>query len=132
MRQYRISSLTWVLSVITLVIIQIGSLSRGYAQEPAVYILKASEWNVPRSSEAILAMPALRKTVQAYSKNSKAQIQIHYPGGDEGTLWATELRSWLVSMGIAAQHIELLPGSPDPGQLELQVVNPTVFDQPAK
>lgn len=93
------------------------------AEEQNVFILSASEWNVPRTTEAILSMPALQQTMQAYSKLSDPKIQIRYPGGDEGTLWAHELRSWFVSLGIASSHIELLPGSRDPGQLELQVIN---------
>jgi hypothetical protein len=108
------------------------SLTPAQAQEPPVFILKASEWNVPRTTETILSMPALRQTVQAYNKHPKAKIQIHYPGGDEGTLWATELRSWLVSLGIASSHIELLPGSRNDGQLELQVITPTQFEPPLK
>ena len=127
--QFRPSS--W-LSAIIFIACPLGVLPLGYAQAPAVFILKASEWNVPRTTESILAMPALRQTVQAYNKNPTARIQIHYPGGDEGTLWATELRSWLISLGIASQHIELLPGSRDPGQVELQVNSPPVFDQPTK
>jgi len=95
------------------------------AQEQEVYVLKTSEWNVPRTTDSILAMPALKKTVQAFSKHPGAIIQVHYPGGDEGTLWATELRSWLVALGIASRHIELLPGSHDPDQLELQVIPPS-------
>lgn len=93
-------------------------------QQSPVYILTASDWNVPRTTETILSMPALQHTVQDYNKHPKAQIQIHYPGGDEGTLWATELRSWLVALGIASHHIELLPGSRKDGQLELQVITP--------
>jgi hypothetical protein len=131
MRYIRFGSKDWLHTVFFSVCL-IGSFPLGHAQEPTVFILKASEWNVPRTSEAILAMPALGQTVKVYSKNPKAQIQIHYPGGDEGTLWATELRSWLVSLGIASQHIELLPGSRDPGQLELEVISPSLLDQPHK
>ena len=109
----------------------VGNYTLVYAQAPKVFILTASDWNVPRTTETILAMPALRQTVQAYNKQAKAKIQIRYPGGDEGTLWATELRSWLVSLGIAASHIDLLPGSRDPGQLELEVISPAVFEQPS-
>jgi hypothetical protein len=98
------------------------------AQESDVFVLKSSEWNVPRTSDSILAMPALNKTVQAFSKHPGARIQIRYPGGDEGTLWATELRSWLVALGIASRHIELLPGSRDPEQLELRVIAPPTRD----
>lgn len=99
------------------------------AQNSQVYILTAGDWNVPRTTQSVLAMPALQKTVRAYNQHPKSRIQIHYPGGDEGTLWASELRSWLVSLGIAAQHIELLPGTRKSGQLELQVVAPAVSEQ---
>ena len=92
------------------------------AKQAPVYVLSASDWNVPRTSKSILSMPALQHTMQAYNKNPKATIQIHYPGGDEGTLWATELRSWLVALGIASTHIELSPGSRDAATLELQVM----------
>lgn len=98
------------------------------AQDSPLFVLSASEWNVPRTSKSVLAMPALRKTIQAYDKQTGARIQIHYPGGDEGTLWASELRSWLVSLGISSRHIDLLPGTRKPGQLELQVVSPSAFE----
>ena len=94
------------------------------AQQPEVYVLKTSEWNIPRTTDSILTMPALKKTVRAFSSQPGSRIQILYPGGDEGTLWASELRSWLVSLGIASRYIELLPGSSSPDQLELQVIPP--------
>jgi len=99
------------------------------AQASPTYVLTQSAWSVPRTTQSVLAMPALQKTVRAYDKHPKSHIQIHYPGGDEGTLWAAELRSWLVSLGVASRHIELLPGTRKSGQLELQVVTPEDFDQ---
>ena len=131
MRQYFFMPLNWQRTFLFIICL-IGNLTPGYAQEPDAFILKFSEWNIPRTSETILAMPALSQTVQAYNKHPKARIQIRYPGGDEGTLWAAELRSWLVALGIASQHIELLPGSRAPGQLELQVIRPAALDQPVK
>ena len=113
---------SYLLHAVIVITCLFSSLQSGYAQEQAVFILKASDWNVPRTTETILAMPALQQTIQAYNKHPKAKIQIRYPGGDEGTLWATELRSWLVALGIASTHIELSPGSRDAATLELQVV----------
>lgn len=101
-----------------------------WADNSTVYILTSSEWNVPRTTRTVLSMPALRHTIQAYDSHRGFRIQIHYPGGDEGTLWASELRSWLVSLGVASAHIDLLPGTRKPGQLELQVVTPSGFGQP--
>ena len=120
---------------IFLVLVAIGIISSSYlsaAQEQEIFILSASEWNVPRTTEAILSMPALQKTIQAYNKVAAAKIQIRYPGGDEGTLWAHELRSWFVSLGIASHHIELLPGARDVGQLELIVISMPVDKQAVK
>ena len=113
---------SYLLHAVIVITCLFSSLQSGYAQEQAVFILKASDWNVPRTTETILAMPALQQTIQAYNKHPKAKIQIRYPGGDEGTLWATELRSWLVALGIASTHIELSPGSRDAATLELQVM----------
>ena len=62
------------------------------AKQAPVYVLSASDWNVPRTSKSILSMPALQHTMQAYNKNPKATIQVHYPGGDEGTLWGSRAR----------------------------------------
>lgn len=123
---------TYLLQAVIFMSCLVGNLQPGYAQDGAVFILKASDWNVPRTTQTILGMPAVRQTVRAYNKNPKAKIQIRYPGGDEGTLWAAELRSWLVALGIASEHIELLPGSRDAGSLELQVMPPAVFEQPVK
>lgn len=121
------SSTAYWFRVTVLFVLQFGMVVVVQAQDVKVFVLKASDWNVPRTSEAILAMPALHETMILYNKDPKSQIRIHYPGGDEGTLWVTELRSWLVSLGLASRHIELLPGSRDPGQIELEVSTPGVF-----
>lgn len=123
------------LYLMSMILACIGMLSANgpvQSEEAPVYILKAGEWNVPRTTTTILQMPALQHTIQAYNNQPKATIQIHYPGGDEGTLWASELRSWLVSLGVASRHIELLPGSRKAGQLELQVIAPPALVQPGK
>ena len=39
------------------------------------------------------------------------QVEIRYPGGESGMLWAEELRDWLVSLGIPLNRIQTLSGS---------------------
>lgn len=89
-----------------------------------VYILTSEQWNVPREVGTILSMPALQQAMQEYQVKQANQLLIKYPGGDEGTLWAYELRGWLVSLGIASEHIELIPGAAKPGQLEISIIQP--------
>lgn len=87
-----------------------------------IFVLTSEQWNVPRNESAILQMPALQQLMQAYKAKQQAQILVKYPGGDEGTLWASELRAWLISLGIASKNIELIPGARDVNTLELHLL----------
>ncbi|MGD8782782.1 MAG: hypothetical protein PVG75_00010 [Thioalkalispiraceae bacterium] len=88
------------------------------------FILTAQQWNIPRSASSILGMQALQDAMRAFQSTENNRLLIKYPGGDEGTLWAYELRGWLVSLGVASDHIELIPGSGNPEQLEIMVIKP--------
>ncbi len=88
------------------------------------HVLTAEQWNVPRQANTILAMPALQTAMQAYQAEAGSQLLIKYPGGDEGTLWAHELRGWLISLGVASNTIELIPGAAKTDQLEISVIRP--------
>lgn len=85
------------------------------------YQLTHEQWAVPKRAETILVMPAIAKVLADLQTTPKGQLLIRYPGGDEGTLWAHELRSWLVSLGISSSNIELRPGSVDASIIELVV-----------
>lgn len=84
--------------------------------------LSAGEWARPRSGEALVAWPALSAVVQEYLASADGTLRIRYPGGDEGSLWAREVRAWLVALGIASDRIELMPGSADADRIELDVL----------
>jgi hypothetical protein len=47
---------------------------------------------------------------------------IRYPGGEEGLLWAHELRSWLTALGIPGEDQELVAGSHQADRIELELV----------
>lgn len=95
------------------------SLSAVAADPPLV--LTAEQWAVPRSGDSLRRMTAVAAAMRRLQAIPHGRLLIRYPGGDEGTLWATELRAWLVSLGLASARIELVPGSPDPDKIELQV-----------
>jgi hypothetical protein len=110
----------WVFSLsLTLILFPLSSQA-----EEVPYILTAQQWNIPRTESAILTMPPLQSMMQAYQKSKpSARLLVKYPGGDEGTLWAYELRGWLISLGISSEHIELVPGSRDANQLEIYLIH---------
>ena len=89
-----------------------------------IHILTAQQWNVPREASSVLAMSALQQAMQEFQSKPANKLLIKYPGGDEGTLWAYELRGWLISLGIASEHIELIPGASKSDQLEISIIQP--------
>lgn len=88
----------------------------------AVEILNANEWAVPKQANTILVMPAINRTMQIIQNSPSNTLRIRYPGGDEGTLWANELRSWLIALGLSSSRIDVVPGSATSSTIELEVL----------
>lgn len=94
------------------------------AEEAGALRLTASEWSMPRSGERVLQLPAVAAAVRRLHAGSPAgRLRIRYAGGDRGSLWARDLESWLIGLGIGSDRIELRPGGTDVEALELAVVD---------
>ncbi len=89
------------------------------AAEP--YLLSADEWASPRDGVSVARLPAVAAAVRDQMQSPGARIQLRYPGGEEGVLWVQELRSWLISLGVPSERIELYPGSARGDVMELSV-----------
>jgi len=87
-----------------------------------IELLHAKEWSVPKQAATLLTMPAINKSMQKLKKNVNTVLKLKYPGGDEGTLWVSELRSWLIALGLSSKRIELVPGSAISTTIELEVL----------
>lgn len=73
--------------------------------------LRAETWELSRHGEKLIKNTQLSALVQAWSARSNGQLEIRYPGGEEGELWSEELKSWLVSLGVPSAAIQSSPGS---------------------
>ena len=88
----------------------------------AQYALDYETWARPRSAAAVLAMPAVERLMRDWLRAAPgSRVEIRYPGGAEGSLWAGELRDWLVALGLPAARIDTVSGSRRGGQLELAI-----------
>lgn len=92
------------------------------ASAEPVWTLSAAEWARPRQGEWLVAHPALSAAIGSLQQSPASQLQLRYPGGDEGVLWAEELQAWLVALGVESARIELLPGSGGERVIQLEVV----------
>ncbi|MFO7594405.1 MAG: hypothetical protein R6X15_10235 [Pseudomonadota bacterium] len=84
--------------------------------------ISASEWARPRHGDWLVQEPALAAALKRIQLDPSYRLQIHYPGGDEGVLWAEELQSWLVALGLESDRIERVPGSGAADRVRLRVV----------
>ena len=76
-----------------------------------------NDWARVSSAVSGLQLPPLQRVVTRYESGKDMVVVIQYPGGDEGSARAVELRDWLVSFGIQIEDIELHPGSGMPGAI---------------
>ena len=93
------------------------------ANSVRIFTLSADEWARPRSGAVIPEMSPVRSAVRYWGKGVDAVMVIRYPGEDSGELWAAELRDWLISLGISADYIKLVPGSQEADEIALVVGN---------
>jgi len=99
-----------------------GSSSR--ASEAAGVAITAEQWARPRSGRGIARLPGVAALVEAAGRDAANRLVIRYAAGDEGTLWAEELRSWLVALGLPSARLTLEPGLPQPDRLQLELRPP--------
>jgi hypothetical protein len=76
-----------------------------------VRLLPAEEWLMPRSGDRLLEWQPLAETVNEWMDASvPSRIVIEYPGGEQGSLWVSELEDWLITLGIPETAIFTRPG----------------------
>ena len=94
-----------------------------------IFTLSADEWARPRSGAVIPELTPIRSAVRYWGKGVDAMMLIRYPGEDSGELWAAELRNWLISLGVPADYIRLVPGSQEADEISLVVGNRDELEQ---
>ena len=88
-----------------------------------IFVLSADEWARPRTGAVIAEFGALRAAMSYWEKGLDSVILIRYPGEDSGEIWASELRDWMISLGVPSDYITLASGSPAVDEIKLIVGN---------
>ena len=87
------------------------------------FLLSEAEWSRPRSASGVKNYPATQQLIKAWLKAPKQQyIELRYPGGEAGSLWAQEIKDWLVAMGIPSDKLQIYPGHPQQGEVALVIL----------
>jgi hypothetical protein len=91
------------------------------AAAPSVVVIGADVWSRPRSGAAFTRMPELRELVEVYERQPDGQLVVRHGSGEEGGLWAEEMRSWLVALGIPAARVRLETDPAVDGEVRIEV-----------
>lgn len=94
-----------------------GGVLPAYAEQ---YEITSDQWARPRSGGRIIAFEPLQKLVRHLDEQASDVVVIRYAGGDEGLLWAEELRGWIIALGISGDRVRLHAGMPDRDRLLLE------------
>jgi len=69
-------------------------------------------WDRPRDGAYVASLAPVRAAVRAWMAAPEGSVlALRYPGGEAGLLWASELRDWLVALGVPPAAIALVPGA---------------------
>lgn len=89
--------------------------------EASSWRLDAADWARPRSGAALVGMAPLPVVVRSWSQRPGTDIVIRHAGGEEGELWARELRDWLVALGVPGNRVRRIVGGTNPSGLRLEL-----------
>ena len=81
----------------------------------------AEEWSRPRSAAMVVALPGVRECVQRWHADPRQQLILVHAPGEEGALWASELRDWLVALGVPSTQLVLRAVGTDAERVMLRV-----------
>ena len=84
--------------------------------------LQAEQWELSRNGERLIAIDGLADVVNGWSADHRQQIELQYPGGEEGELWVFQLMDWLVALGIPSTKLVAVPGSGQGDVIRLRVI----------
>lgn len=91
------------------------------ATASATEYIDRDAWPTIQRGIQVTQYAPLANLVNEFDRTPEASLVILYPGGEAGQAWATEIRDWLVALGLPSRRIALRPGSGVPGSLGLQV-----------
>ncbi|MDE2235987.1 MAG: hypothetical protein KGK44_10670 [Gammaproteobacteria bacterium] len=96
----------------------LGCVTRAWAGS---YTITAELWMQPRSGAIFLQMPPVRAAVEDWMRHPGSHLVILHSGDDVGSLWASEVQDWLVSLGIPSSDIRKAVSGQDENSVTLAV-----------
>lgn len=98
-----------------------AALGAALAAHAASYTITPEMWMQPRSGQVMLQMAPVRAAVQDWIRHPGSKLVILHSGDEQGSLWASEVQDWLVSLGIPSADIVKQVSGQDENSVTLEV-----------
>ncbi len=113
------SSMLKTILIVGVLVAALGGASAAFAGSS--YTITADMWMQPRSGSLILQMPPVQAAVRDWMQHPGSQLVILHSGDDQGSLWASEVQDWLVSLGVPSTDIRKRVSGQDENSVTLLV-----------
>ncbi len=96
------------MKLIVFLITILTAFSAAQATERLSATVGAEVWASPRQAETFLQHEGVGQLVRALLQAPESRLQLRYPDNEWGEIWGEELRTWLISLGISSDRLDLL------------------------
>lgn len=107
-----------------IVVVLMLGLAAGAARAETTCEVSAEEWSRPRSAAMVVALPGVRECVARWQADPRQRLVIVHAAGEEGALWAAELRDWLIALGVPGARLQLRAVGADGERVVLRIEAP--------
>ncbi|MDX1454529.1 MAG: hypothetical protein R3217_03650 [Gammaproteobacteria bacterium] len=91
------------------------------------YEVTAADWSRPRSADMVTSLPGVAEAVREWHAleqrdgNDAGVILLRHGTSEESSVWAAELKDWLIALGLPGERVRLEMGGVDNDVIELDV-----------
>jgi len=83
--------------------------------------ITAEQWARPRSGAFVAQELSLAPLIEALDLQPDGALIVQHARSDDGSIWAEELRAWLVALGVPSAQVVLVPRSGFEGRVTIDV-----------
>jgi hypothetical protein len=108
-------------SILLLIPLLLSSFPLAAETSPGRAVIGADIWARPRSGAELASFPELRALIEVFERQPDGQVIVRHGTGEEAGLWAEEMCSWLVALGIPSARVRTEVDPVVEGELHLEV-----------
>ncbi len=100
----------------------LSTVDHASAFEESQEVILFDEWPQTQTSLNVIELTQIQEILKNFNESNMDMIEIRFPGGTEGRLWAESVAEWLTAFGVPGDHLKLIPGSGAADRVVLEII----------